>query len=188
MQFLLSSFTASDCPEGTTAGYVVWPHSTMVHHGFRSKEVKHAGGQNIDYTKQHHTPHCWLPTMVMHPVISTNRFSWLTHSTSIFRGTFIYIYSIVLGKALGFIVDATTGQNKRMCSISIEELHIKCFSLSSVLCSCYVTEPVNVEDILRFIKCLYGIEIYRYFCTIFILCLLIFCKLGLETVIICGFI
>ena len=55
----------------------------MVHHGFISKEVRCAIKQNIDYAKQHHTPHCLLPAKVMYPANSTKRFSWLTHLTLI---------------------------------------------------------------------------------------------------------
>ena len=50
-------------------------------------EVKIRGMQeskNIDYAKQHHTPHCWLVAKVMYPANSTKRFSWLTRSTPIF--------------------------------------------------------------------------------------------------------
>ena len=59
------------------------PCSIMMHHGFRSKEVRRARKQNIDYTKQHHTPHCWLHAKVMYPANSTKRFSWLTRSNPI---------------------------------------------------------------------------------------------------------
>ena len=76
-------FTASDHSEGT-AEVLVSPCSNMMHHGFRSKEVRHTRKQNIDCTKQHHTPHCWLPVKVMCPANSTKRFSWLTRSTPIF--------------------------------------------------------------------------------------------------------
>ena len=34
--------------------------------------------KDIDYAKQHHTPHCWLPAQVMYPANSAKRFSWLT--------------------------------------------------------------------------------------------------------------
>ena len=40
--------------------------------------------QNIDHTKQHHTPQCWLTTKVTYPANSTKRLSWLTRSTPIF--------------------------------------------------------------------------------------------------------
>ena len=72
------SFTASDGSEGTTAGRVVSPCSIVVHHGFRSKEVRRARKQYIDYTKQHHTPHSWLSTIL------AKRLSWLTRSTQFF--------------------------------------------------------------------------------------------------------
>ena len=39
--------------------------------------------KNVDYVKQHHTPHCCLPAIVMYPANSTKRYSWLTRSTSI---------------------------------------------------------------------------------------------------------
>ena len=65
--FFFHSITASDGSEGTTAGRVVSPRSIMVHHGLRSKEVRCARKQNNDYAKQHHTPHCWLPTKVIYP-------------------------------------------------------------------------------------------------------------------------
>ena len=77
------SFTASVGSDGTTAGRVESPRHIMVHQGFRRKEVRRARQQNIDYTKQHHTPHCWLPAKVMHPANSTKHFSWLTRSTPI---------------------------------------------------------------------------------------------------------
>ena len=52
--------------------------------------------KNIDYAKQHHTPHCWLPAKVKYPANSTKRFSWLTRSTSILllKNVQIYIVSI----------------------------------------------------------------------------------------------
>ena len=40
--------------------------------------------KNIGYTKQHHTPHRWLPAKVIYPANSANRFSWLIRSTQIF--------------------------------------------------------------------------------------------------------
>ena len=49
-------------------------------------EAKRRGVQeskDVDYAKQHHSPHCWLPAKVMYPANSTKRFSWLTRSTSI---------------------------------------------------------------------------------------------------------
>ena len=58
--------------------------SIVVHHGFRSKEVKRARKQNIDYGKQDNTPHCWLPAEVMYPTNSTKRCSWLIRSSPIF--------------------------------------------------------------------------------------------------------
>ena len=61
------SFTASDGSEGTTTGRVVSPCSIMMHHGFRGKKVRRAGKEDIDYSKQRHSPHCWLPTKVMFP-------------------------------------------------------------------------------------------------------------------------
>ena len=83
-RFFFYSLTTSDGSGGTTAGHVVSPRSIMVLQGFRSKEARRARKQNIDYAKQHHTPHCWLPAMVLYPAMSTKRFSWLTHSTPIF--------------------------------------------------------------------------------------------------------
>ena len=78
--FFSYSFTASDGSEESTPGRVVSPCSTMV------SEVRRRGVQesmNIDYAKQHHTPHCWLPAKVMYPANSTKRFSWFSRSTSI---------------------------------------------------------------------------------------------------------
>ena len=49
-------------------------------------------GKNIDYSKQHHTPHCWLPAKVMYPANSTNRFYWLTRSTSILLMKNVQVY------------------------------------------------------------------------------------------------
>ena len=46
-------------------------------------EVRRARKQNIDYVKQHHTPHCWLPAKVMYPANSTKRLSWLALSAPI---------------------------------------------------------------------------------------------------------
>ena len=54
----------------------------MVHHGLEGKRRGVQESKNIDYAKQHHTPHCWLPAKVMYPAYSTKRFSWLTRSTS----------------------------------------------------------------------------------------------------------
>ena len=93
------SFIASDGLDGTTAGRVISPSSIMVHHGFRTKEVRRARKQNIDYVK-HHTPHCWLPSKVMSPTNSTKHFSWLTHSTNflLLKNVQIYIYNIYVCK------------------------------------------------------------------------------------------
>ena len=63
-----------------------------------SEEVKRRGVQeskNIDYAKQHHTPHCWLPAKVMYPANSTKRFTWLTRSTSMLLMKNVQIYCIV---------------------------------------------------------------------------------------------
>ena len=62
----LYSFTASDGSDGTTAGHVVLPRSMMTHHGLRCKEARQAR-KKINYVKQHHTLHCWLPAKVMYP-------------------------------------------------------------------------------------------------------------------------
>ena len=88
---------------GTTAGRVVSPHSIMVQNGFSSKEVRRASKQNINYAKQQHTLHCWLPAKVMRPANSTKHFSWLTHSTPNFiveehSNIYIYIYIYTLIK------------------------------------------------------------------------------------------
>ena len=85
------SFTASDGSEESTAGRVMSPCSIMMHHGLGMQESK-----NIDYAKQHHTPHCWLPAKVMHPANSTKRFSWLTRSTSILLMKNVHIYMLTL--------------------------------------------------------------------------------------------
>ena len=42
LRFFSYSFTAFDCTEESTAGRVESPSSTMIHHGFRSKEVRRA--------------------------------------------------------------------------------------------------------------------------------------------------
>ena len=63
----------------------VWNHLVLSRCTMVS-EVKSRGVQetkNIDYAKQHHNPHCWLPAKVMYPAQSTMRFSWLTRSTSV---------------------------------------------------------------------------------------------------------
>ena len=62
--------------------------------------------ENINYAKQHHTPHCWLPAKVMYPAISTKRFSWLTRSTAIFIvEERLYIYMCVcMFPFIGFIL------------------------------------------------------------------------------------
>ena len=39
---LYYSFSASDGSVGVTTGRVISPHSIMLHHGFRSEEVRHA--------------------------------------------------------------------------------------------------------------------------------------------------
>ena len=60
-------------------------------------EVKRRGVQeskDIDYAKQHHTPHCWLPAKLKHPANSTKRFSWLTRSTSTLLMKNFQIYNI----------------------------------------------------------------------------------------------
>ena len=46
-------------------------------------EVRRARKQNIDFVKQHQTPHCWLPAKVMYPANSTRRLSWLALSAPI---------------------------------------------------------------------------------------------------------
>ena len=62
---------------------------------YHDSEVKRRGVQeskNINYAKQHHTPHCWLPAKVMYPANSTLRFSWLTRSTSILLMKNVQVY------------------------------------------------------------------------------------------------
>ena len=54
--------------------------------------------KDIDYAKQHHTPHCWLPAKVMYPANSTKRFSWLTRSTSILLMKNVQIYGECIGQ------------------------------------------------------------------------------------------
>ena len=57
------------------------PPQAVLHHLAPSRctmasEVKRRGVQeekNIDYAKQHHTPHCWFPANVMDPANSTKR-------------------------------------------------------------------------------------------------------------------
>ena len=63
---------------------------------------------NIDYAKQHHTTHCWLPAKVMYPANSTKRFSWLTRSTSILLMKNVQIYIIII--ALTTKLCSGTGQ------------------------------------------------------------------------------
>ena len=102
-------------PPQTLWYHLVLSWRTMV------SEVNWRGVQeskNIDYAKQHHTPHCrqqsnttswrlmrrannisnthhcWLPAKVMHPANSTKRFSWLTHSTSIWLMKNVHIFNI----------------------------------------------------------------------------------------------
>ena len=41
--------------------------------GFRSKDARRARNRNIDYSKQHCTPHCWSPARFMDPTNSTKR-------------------------------------------------------------------------------------------------------------------
>ena len=48
--------------------------------------------KDIDYAKQHHTPHCWLPAKVMYAANSTKRLSWLTCSTPILLMKHVHIY------------------------------------------------------------------------------------------------
>ena len=72
----------------------VWCHLVLSRCTMVS-EVKRRGVQeskNIDYAKQHHTPHCWLPAKVMYPANSTKRFSWLTRSTSMSLMKNVQIY------------------------------------------------------------------------------------------------
>ena len=74
------SFTASDGSRGATAGRLVSPRYIM------ASAVERRGvheSKNINYAKQRHTPHCWLPAKVMYAASSTKRFSCLTRSTSI---------------------------------------------------------------------------------------------------------
>ena len=98
--FLLPS-PDPDGSEVNTAGHVISPRSIMVHHGFRSEDVRCTRKQNIDHPKQQHTTHCWLPAQVTYPATSTKSFSWLTHSTPLFIvGQHSYIYMYVDGSTL----------------------------------------------------------------------------------------
>ena len=93
--FFFYSFAAFDGSKGTIAGSVVSPRSIMANHGFRSKEVRRFIKQNIVYSKQHHTPHCWFSVKVMYPANPVKRISWLTRSTPIcivVERSNIYIY------------------------------------------------------------------------------------------------
>ena len=93
-RFFFYSFIASDGSEGTITGRVVSSCSIMVHHGVRSQQASSARKESIDYAKQHHTPHCWLPAKLMYPSNSTKRFYWLTRSTAnlLLENVQIYIY------------------------------------------------------------------------------------------------
>ena len=55
-------------------------HTNTMH----NKKARRARKQNIDYAKQHHTPHCWMPSKVMYPANSTKSLSWMTRSSPIF--------------------------------------------------------------------------------------------------------
>ena len=66
-------------------------------------EVKRRGMQeskDIDYAKQHHIPHCWLPAKVMYPANSTKRFSLLTRSTSTLLRMSTRTYGMMLKSSL----------------------------------------------------------------------------------------
>ena len=68
-------------------------------------EVKKRGVQeskNIDYAKQHHTPHCWLPAKVMYPENSIKRFYWLTRLASILLMKNVQIYINITLKELHY--------------------------------------------------------------------------------------
>ena len=98
-RFFFYSFTTSDSSEGTTASHVVSPRSIIVHHGFGNRDVRRARKQNIDYSRQRHTPHCWFLVKVVYPTKEANCFSSLTRSTPIFiveehSHTHTYIYHI----------------------------------------------------------------------------------------------
>ena len=56
LRFFSYSFTASDGSEESTAGRAESPCSIMMHHCFRSKDVRKKESKNIVYVKQHHTP------------------------------------------------------------------------------------------------------------------------------------
>ena len=96
--FCFCSCTHSGAPQGSVLGSIIFsmyikpltsiihplyhtPRNIMVCYSLRNKETRRARKQNIKYTKQHHTPHCWLPAKVMYPTNSTKRFLWLTCST-----------------------------------------------------------------------------------------------------------
>ena len=84
-RFIFYSFTASDGSERTTADFVLSPRSTMVHHGFRSKEARRVRKQNIVYPKNiTHLTVCWLPAKMIYPANSTRCFTWLSRSTPFF--------------------------------------------------------------------------------------------------------
>ena len=64
----------------------------------RISDVNRRGVQeskNVDYTKQHHTAHCWFPGKVMHPANTTKCFSLLTRFTSILLMKNVQIITIM---------------------------------------------------------------------------------------------
>ena len=63
----------------------VWSHLVLLWCTMVTEVKKRCvqDSKNIDYAKQHHTPHCWLPAKVVYSANSTKRFSWLNRSTSI---------------------------------------------------------------------------------------------------------
>ena len=71
----------------------VWHHLTLSWCTMVSevKSSRRARKQNIDYAKQHHTRHNWLPAKVMHPENPTKRLSWLADAIFIVEWTFKYI-------------------------------------------------------------------------------------------------
>ena len=102
VRFSSYSFTASDSSDESTAGRVVSPCSIMFSDVYRRGMLE---SKNIDYAKQHRTPHCWLPAKVMYPTNSTKRFSWLICSTSILLMKNVQIYICSLWKQVDFPVN-----------------------------------------------------------------------------------
>ena len=141
---------------------MVSPRSIMVHRGFRSKEARCTRKENIDYPKQHHTPHCWLHVRVMHPVNSTKCFYWLNHST-LLENIQIYVYMYdILNPVISSTPKVDHISSPQLCGNMNSANNLRCLTIqstSSCLLLCSLPPPASSMSFSAFLSLIFHFKL-----------------------------